>query len=111
MKTEVTEKIMYRGTVDGLTKHLVEKFNIHPSCDRYKPDMLDSNVHGGWFEMDDKDLTIKRQLEKILASGKAFGFVSAFRVDKTIDVGSIADLPQTTVMFETFPVFVVDEKL
>jgi hypothetical protein len=49
-------------------------------------------------------------LEKLLASGKAFGFVSVFRVDKTIDVGSIADLPQTTVMFETFPVFVVDEE-
>ena len=111
MKTKVTEKIMYRGTVDGLTKHLVEKFNIHPSCDRHKPDILDSNVNSGWFEMDDKDFTIKCQLEKLLASGKAFGFVSVFRVDKTIDVGSNADLPQVTAVFETFPVFVVDEKL
>ena len=83
---------------------MVEKFNIHPSCDRYKTDS-----DGGWFEENDKDLTIKCQLEKILASGKPFGFVSVLHVDKTIDVGGTADLPQTTVMLEAFPVFVVDE--
>ena len=104
MKTKVTEKIMYRGTVDGLTKHLVEKFNIHPSCDRYKTDS-----DGGWFEVNDKDLTIKCQLEKFLASGKAFGLVSVFHVDKTIAADGMADSPQTTVMLETFPVFVVEE--